>query len=139
MSDDLKRKAKNIIQERNLCSYMNDTKWNELRNAMINEMPFPPPFTVKYLFETEFDEEDDLQKDVYYLGDWEYGLSDDGKNFECTFLVEWIKIRPRYLKRRGALIESEIIDAEKIFVELLEKYNIPYEKSKGVFCIYGYR
>lgn len=136
MSVDLKEKVKKIVLQRNLCSYMNSTKWNELRNAMLNEMPFPPPFSIKYL-DTEYKEE--LQHDVYYLGDWYYGLSIDGHYFDASFAIEWIKIRPRYLKQRGMLIEPEIIDAEDVFVEILKKYSIPYEECSGVYYIYGYR
>lgn len=133
-SNNMKRKAENIIRERNLCSYMNDTKWNELRNAMLNEMPFPPPFTAKYLFEND-DEGMNFQEDVYCLGDWE----DYDGYLDNWFAVEWIKIRPRYLKRRGVLIEPKIIDGEDTFIRILEKYNIPYNESNGTFCIYGYR
>lgn len=139
MSRDLKEKARKIIRQRNLCSYMNSTKWNELRNAMLNEMPFPPPFIVKYLFDAECIEETNFQQDVYYLGDWYYGLSIDGHYFDAAFAVEWIKVRPRYLKSRGALVKPEIISAESIFIELLQKYNISFEEEDGVYCIYGYR
>ena len=138
MSVNLKEKVKKIVLQRNLCSYMNSTKWNELRNAMLNEMPFPPPFSVKYL-DTEYREEAELPHDVYYTGDWYYGLSIDGRYFDASFAIEWIKIRPRYLKHRGMLIDPETIDAEDIFVKILKKYSIPYEECNGVYCIYGYR
>lgn len=130
MSANLKERVRKIVQQRNLCSYMNDTKWNELRNAMMNEMPFPPPFILKFL-------------DVNYSGDWScdwyYGFAIEGHYFNGAFAVEWIKIRPRYLKYRGQLIEPEVIDAEDKFIEILKRYSIPYEVSDGVYCIYGYR
>ena len=124
---DMKEKVRKIIQQRNLSSYMNATKWNELRSAMLNEMPFQPPFIIKYL-DTECVEEADFQSDVYYLGDWYY-----------AFAIEGVKVRPRYLRRCGALIEPEMISAEDIFVALLKKYSIPFEENDGVYCIYGYR
>ena len=139
MSDNLKERVRKIVSQRELCSYMNDTKWNELRSAMLNEMPFPPPFIVKFLFDSECIKETEFQKDVYYLGDWYYGLSLDGCCFNASFAIEWIKIRPRYLKRHGALIGPEIISAESDFVRILNKYNIPFVKNDGVYCIYGYR
>ena len=41
------------INENQLVSYMNNTKWNEFRNAMINEMPFEPPYIYKLVDEEE--------------------------------------------------------------------------------------
>lgn len=135
---DMKEKVRKIVQQRNLCSYMNATKWNELRSAMLNEMPFQPPFIIKYL-DTECVEEADFQSDVYYLGDWYYAFAIEGAYFDASFAVEWVKVRPRYLRRCGALIEPEMISAEDIFVALLKKYSIPFEENDGVYCIYGYR
>ncbi|MBD5088161.1 MAG: hypothetical protein HDT30_05020 [Clostridiales bacterium] len=57
MSKNLKAEAFKFVKQRNLCSYMNDTKWNELRYAMLNKMPFPPPYIIKTLFESECKEE----------------------------------------------------------------------------------
>lgn len=74
VSRDLKEKVRKIVQQRNLCSYMNATKWKELRNAMMDEMPFPPPFIIKYL-DTECIEEADFQNDVWHWGDWYYAWS----------------------------------------------------------------
>lgn len=116
---------------------MNDTKWNELRDAMMNEMPFRPPYTVKFL--TDDESGDDLSEDVYHTQDWYYALSMEGECFNAAFAVEWIKVRPRYLKSRGKLLAPEVISAEKEFVAILEKYNIPFEENCGVYCIYGYR
>lgn len=69
MKRNLNRKIFNVIESRNLCSYMNYTKWCELRNAMTNDMPFPPPYIMKTLFENECKYEKEFEKDVYYLGD----------------------------------------------------------------------
>lgn len=138
MNTDMKKKALNIIRDRNLCSYMNNTKWNELRMAMLNEMPFPPAYIIKYLFEDECPQEKNFQSDVWYFGDWNEGLTFEDY-FNGGFAIEWIKIRPRYLKHRGVLIDPEIIDATEKFEEILIQYNIPFEEENGVYCIYGYR
>lgn len=134
----MKKKAFEIVKQKNLCSYMNGTKWNELRNAMLNDMPFPPPYIVKYLFEDECPEEKNFQQDVFYLGDWYEGLTYDNY-FHGEFAIEWIKVRPRYLKHRGRFVEPEVIDASEKFEEILKQYSIPFEKENGVYCIYGYR
>lgn len=139
MSANLKERVRKIVQQRNLCSYMNDTKWRELRNAMMNEMPFPPPYIIKFLFEDKAEGEEYFSQDVNYFCDWYYCFALEGHYFNGAFAVEWIKVRPRYLKYRGQLIKPEIIEAEDKFVEILRKYSIPYEESNGVYCIYGYR
>lgn len=139
MSVDLKERVRKIVQQRNLCSCMNDTKWNELRTAMIRDMPFPPPYILKFLFEDEAVDEKYFHSDVNYWGDWDYGFAIEGHYFNGAFAVEWIKVRPRYLKHRGRIIEPEVIDATDKFVEILRQYSIPYEESDGVYCIYGYR
>lgn len=134
----LKREAISVVENRNLCSCMNDTKWKELRNAMWDEMPFPPPFILKTIFEKECPQERYFQTDVTWLGDWNEGFLYDNC-LDMWFVVEWIRVRPRYLKKRGRLINPELIDAAKQFVDILTRYNIPYEEKNGVYCIYGYR
>lgn len=66
-------------------------------------------------------------------------LYDGYLDAEEWFVIEWIKVRPRYLKYRGRLIEPECIDVAEKFEGILKKYNIPYEEDNGVYCIYGYR
>ncbi|MGN1412281.1 MAG: DUF6678 family protein [Oscillospiraceae bacterium] len=138
MKDNLKKKVYNIIQERNLCSYMNNTKWNELCIAMINEMPFYPPYIVKTLFENDCKEEKYFKYDVSYLGDW-YELYE----VYPKIAIEWIKVRPRYIQYDyiGYLIEpkSKVIDGTEKFLEILKKYNIPYVQENDIYTIYGYK
>ena len=125
----LKSRIADIVRERRLCSCMNDTKWAELRDAMMNEMPFPPPFTVKFLTDDSPCAEEQGWHEAYVFE----GL------FNGAFAVEWLRIRPCARKERGRLIEPEIIDAGRELREILEKYSIPYEENDGVYCIYGYR
>ncbi|MDE6781078.1 MAG: hypothetical protein K2J40_06435 [Ruminococcus sp.] len=135
MSGNLKEKAFKIVKQRNLCSYMNDTKWSELRSAMLNDMPFPPPYAMKTLFE---DCGEDISEDVYHIGDWYEGFC-IGEYFNGGFAVEWIKVRTRILKYRGLLISPEVLDETAEFVGVLKKYNIHYEEKDGIYTIYGYR
>lgn len=138
VTENFKKQALSIVQQRNLCSYMNDTKWNELRWAMLNDMPFPPPYIMKTLFETECYEEKNFQEDTYFNGDWYDGFA-YSESFKGNFSIEWIKVRPRMLKHRGRLIAPEVIDESAEFEDVLRKYNIPYEKQNDVYCIYGYK
>lgn len=78
MSVDLKEKVRKIVQQRNLCSYMNNTKWNELRTAMMTERPFSQPYLLKFVFEDEDAGNKGGYTDVYYLGDWYSIFAIDG-------------------------------------------------------------
>ncbi len=136
MAITFKEKIRKIVQQRNLCSYMNDTKWRELQHAMVHEMPFPPPYEIKYLFENET-KENQFYQDVPFLGEWEN--CEDGFDLDAAFAIEWVKVRPQYLERQGKLIKPKVIKADSQFVEILKKYSIPYEIENGTYCIYGYR
>ena len=135
MHDNLKDKVFNVVCERDLCSYMNNTKWNELITAVKTEMPFLPAFSIKYVTQESVVQSIIETEDVDYFGDW------NGENFppkEYYFNIEWIKVRPRYLKHQGKLIEPKLVDESKKFEEILHKYNIPFDKKEGLYCIYGY-
>lgn len=112
---------------------MNDTKWNELRSAMMNEMPFQPAFIVKYVMDDTGPDEALLEKDIF--GDWYYGLSLDRVCFNAFFAIEWIKIRPSYKD----VTDGKSADASEQLEFLLQKYNVPYEKSNGLYTIFGYK
>ncbi|MCM1506432.1 MAG: hypothetical protein NC177_04765 [Ruminococcus flavefaciens] len=133
MADNLKHKVLNILERRNLCSYMNNTKWNELINSMLNDMPFPPPYDIKYI-DIDHSTGDDVNKGIYHYGDWY-------ETFLLTenVLIEWVKIKPVILKHRGLLIPPEVIDETQELITILEKYNIPYTEKNNIFIVYGYK
>lgn len=136
MQNNLKDKVFRIVCKRNLCSYMNDTKWRELVMAVTTEMPFPPPYSIKYITQECAEISKIETEDVTYFGDW------SGESFppqEYYFNIEWLKVRPRYLKYRGKLVAPELIDESRKLEKILHKYNIPFEEKDGLYCIYGYR
>jgi hypothetical protein len=142
LSDSLekyKKKINNIVQQKGLCSMMNNTKWKELKKG-ISELPFLPPFVIKSVDEEETFYHQ-FKEDVYYTGDWGMYLDNYlGGDIYATpfYAVEWIKIRPRLLKHQGRLIESKVIDETDEFLAILKKYNIPFEEQNGAYIIYGY-
>lgn len=123
-----------IIQERQLTSCMNDTKWKEFVHAMAEEMPIEIPYDYKTLFE---ETREKLQFDTHY----------DNESFNWYHFksIEWVKVKPKFYehRHRGLLVEDEKIhhDTEQEFLELMDKYSIPYEydKTNGLYTIYGYR
>lgn len=126
----LKKKVMLLIEQKNMVSIMNNTKWNELQKSVC-ELPFLPPYQLRCV--TDVDELKTFDKDVCCTGNW------DDELMLPFFNIEWIKVRPRYIKERGQLINGEIVDKTAAFIEILEKYSIPYEEENGAFIIYGYK
>ncbi|MDD7184904.1 MAG: DUF6678 family protein [Ruminococcus sp.] len=127
------------INENHLVSYMNNTKWNEFRNAMINEMPFEPSYMYKLL-----DEEETGEYFSSLDGDCEGCDTYDEESF--NFLqydeIEWVKVKPRYYEKIGGKLAYKKLfhDAESEFLEIMKKYSIPYEKiGECLYIIYGYK
>ena len=91
MYDETKHKfeVKTELARRGLGSYMNDTKWRALLTE-IGKLPFPPPYQRKDVLHFE-PEPCTFDSDVLCQGDYLEGIFP-------LFSVEWIRIRPRYLK-----------------------------------------
>ena len=124
-------------ERRGLTSCMNDTKWREFLMAMVQEMPFCPPYIYKTLFEEEEGDYFDFSEDVWYTGDYDEESFAD-YNYK---VIEWVKVRPRYYEYHGGRLAGQKIlhEAEQEFIEILHKYSIPYEVEKGAYIIYGYK
>ena len=94
-----KQQIDSEVAKRGLVSVMNDTKWRELQDAVRTELPFAPPYQLKVVLNPQAYPEQ-FEADVDYLGDW---------SNECLFPyyeIEWIRIRPRFLRRRGRLVAT---------------------------------
>jgi hypothetical protein len=125
-----KKKVIRIIDEKQMYSVMNDTKWRELQSAVLESLPFPPPFQIKDVLGKEpFPK--DFEEDVWYLGDWIEGLNP-------FYSIEWIRVRPRYLKNIGKLLPQTRIDITEEFKSILLKCSIPFKEDKDTIYIYGY-
>lgn len=118
------------IKRRGLTSYMNNTKWMELQAAIENELPFSPPYVRKDLAGPEPRHE--FREDVGSWGDWSV------ETLYPLYTIEWLKIRPRYLKHRGQLISPEVVSCEADLLAILKRYQIPFVSRDGFFMIYGY-
>ncbi|MDA1475600.1 DUF6678 family protein [Bacillus changyiensis] len=127
---DEKQKVLAVVNKKQLASIMNNTKWEQLQKFVIDNLPFPPAFQVKYVLEDPPDTEN-FEEDVWYWGDWQHGLGP-------FYSIEWMRVRPRYVKHRGRLIEPEIFDITDPFIDILQKLNIPFVQEGRTICIYGY-
>lgn len=130
-----------IVQERQLTSCMNNTKWDKFRHAMLEEMPFRPPYEIKTLFD-----EDDTFIQNFIKWDANYCGAYDEEEFAGFHykVIEYLVVKTRYCDVTGGRVAAYKTwhDAAKEFVELMEKYHIPYvpyEKTDDTFIIYGYR
>lgn len=127
-------KVADVIRERGLTGYMNDTKWEEFLYAMTEEMPIAVPYDYKTLF----DEEPEKLR---------LGTAYDVESFNWYHFksLEWVKVKPKFyeLVYKGRLMENEKIyhDVEAEFLGLMDKYSIYYEydAEDEVYVIYGYK
>lgn len=128
--DSFKKKVQAVVAEKQLCSIMNNTKWEELQSGVLIGLRFPPPYQVKLVLE-DTPEPKTFDSDVWYLGDWVEGLLP-------FYSIEWIRVRPRYLKHKGLLVKDEVVNITDDFRILLQNLKIPYKEENKSFYIYGY-
>jgi hypothetical protein len=128
--EDYKIKVQQAINERQLSSVMNNTKWRGLQTAVNEGFPITPSFQVKFLLD-DFSIPEEFGEDNWYSEDWEEGL-------EPFFAVEWIRVNPKYTKSKGLLLESEVTDYTNEFIQLLKRLKIPFVKEDDTILIYGY-
>ena len=117
------------VERRGLASFMNATKWRELRGAVLDELPFPPLFQMQPVLGPRHEPHPPQVMNFY--GGWDCDL-------EPFWHVEWIQVRPRYERGRGALIAPVIEDCSDQFRAMLDRLNIPFAERDGDFWIYGY-
>ncbi len=130
----LREKIKSFVEENGLASYMNNTKWCELINDIMEKAPWDC-VQYKTLFEKsapnyfwDLNNDEDLVYKVLELSE-----------------IEWMKIKhvqtvSEYI---GRLVPDKIqtYDHKSLFLEILQKHSIPYEydESEQIFIVYGYR
>lgn len=133
----LKRKqvVKSIIQQRGLASFMNDTKWLKLQEA-IESLPFPPAYIAKIVGHEDEGEIGTLDQNPHYHGDWSPYY---WEGMPLFFEIEWLKIIPRYAEYRGQLIAPKIIDETDELRQVLVENSIYHEEAHGIFMIFGYK
>lgn len=127
----LSERIQEAVQQRQLTSCMNNTKWRELLDALAEI----PNLSIRY--KMLFDETDPESA---------WGLSDDEYLYYMNMAeVEWFAIDDtvREYSRKGLLLDPEISEESvKDKLEgILKNHNIyfEYEKDSGVFTVFGYK
>jgi hypothetical protein len=130
----LREKIKLFVEENGLASFMNNTKWRELINDIMEKAPWDC-VQYKTLFE---------KSAPNYFWDLRYDEDLVYKALELSE-IEWMKIKHVQVISEyvGRLVPNKVqtYDHKSLFLEILQKHNIPYEydESEQTFIVYGYR
>ncbi len=117
------------VERRGLASFMNDTRWARLVEAVHAELPFPPAFQLQPMLG---ERQPLIDPDaVRGWGAW--------SELQFPVDVEWLRVIPRYRRPVGRLVPDETVDATDAFRALLARLRIPFrEDAARTFWIYGY-
>lgn len=127
----LSDKIRDVIEQRQLTSCMNNTKWREMLDDIIEI----PNLTIRY--KSLFDEAE--PESSWKIAD------DESLRYMNLSEIEWFKIDDvtREYSRKGLLLDPEVTEENvKDKIErILEKHSIyyEYEADSGVFTVFGYK
>ena len=126
----LRREVRAELERRGLASFMNETRWRELCEAVYAELPFPPAFQLQPVV----GERQPLADPDSLAGGWG-GWSE----LYPSWSIEWLRVVPRCREHRGRLVPDGMVDVAVAFRGLLQRLRIPYrEDEANTFWIYGY-
>lgn len=125
----MKAKVLAEVERRGLASFMNQTRWEKLCEAVYAELPFPPAFDLQ----TVLGKRQPLMDTgpARFWGSW--------SELEPFFEIEWLRVIPRYCRHVAMLLPDEVIDCTDRFRDLLVRLRIPFREDEArTFWIYGY-
>lgn len=132
-----REQAFQLVQERNLTSYMNTTKWYKLLKIVNEKLPFKPPYIYKLLSDTP--DREDIQP-FRKLPNAPQCWCGECLNHYRFYEIEWVRITPKYAVNHGGLLaeQLEIFDETQELLHELQTAHIPFEKENRDIVIYGY-
>ncbi|GGX68942.1 DUF6678 family protein [Saccharospirillum salsuginis] len=116
-------RLKKVIEERNLVSVMNNTKWEKLANSLMDLGKDEPYVRVKDIYDEE--------SSGFSLFDWTFSEYSPSR-------LEWVDISPIRKVRRGRLVADFEIDNTEIVHEAILKSQVPYSMEGNNFRVWGY-
>ena len=134
----LREQAFQIVQERNLTSYMNNTKWRKFLKIVMGKLPFQPDYVYKLLSDSP--DRSDIQP-FRNIPRGQGCYCGECFNYYRFYEIEWVRITPKYaVNHGGRLVENlEVFDETEELIQELENAHIPFEKDNQDIVIYGYR
>lgn len=126
----LKRAVVAEVERRVLTSFMNDTRWRELRDAVAT-LPFAPAFQRQDVLGPR--EPLWASDQTPCTGDWSH------EGLEPFFMIEWIRIVPKLWAEQGRLLPMKPAgDCTVELRQMLDRLRLPYREDQRGFWVYGY-
>jgi len=121
------QRLRRYIEREVTASYMNDTKWRELQEAMVNLPDGSPRYRLKELRREEEPSTSNWERD------WQHHLS-------CPFIaIEWLEIDPTEEIRRGHFVPPLRIDRTNIITAVLKQIGISFHTRERFIRIVAHR
>lgn len=128
-----RRKELYEIERRQLTSVMNETRWKRLNRALSEALCYAPPYQIKYLGEDTLFPSESLSEYELLWGEWE-----DIWMESSLQSIEWIRLRPKVLIYKGAIVEPDVFDMTDELISTLKKERIPFIQDNKTIQIFGY-
>ena len=128
-----RQKELQAIEERQLTSVMNETRWKRLNRALSEALCYAPPYQIKYLGEDTLFPSESLSEYELLWGEWE-----DIWMESSLQSIEWIRLRPKVLIYKGAIVDPDVCDMTDEIIFILTKERIPFIQDNKTIQIFGY-
>lgn len=112
------------VNEHQLSSVMNKTKWCELEKALNESEDFIPYVRYKLIY--------DENPNTGFTAVWWHEL------LEIAETIEWLEVDPFKREWLGRLVADRVTDFSDVVSAQLAQYSIPYSIENGMFRIWGY-